>query len=122
MVIDRERARESLRAFDFRRLFIDQLGWDKYSGDLEIVVGGSDYRFRAISEKRGIAVLVCESIPEHGIRLKLDKLVAKRHFKHLIVFADQALGRPACQCMPRQSCRPNPLPPYPYSSSHSSKF
>ena len=35
MPISRERARDLLQAFDFRRLFLDQLGWDKHAGDLE---------------------------------------------------------------------------------------
>ena len=117
MAIDRERARQSLKAFDFRRLFIDQLGWDKYSGDFEKAVDGQAYRFKAISEKRGIVVLVCESIPEYGIRLKLDKVVAKHHFEHLIVFADQARGRQVWQWMRRESGKPNALRAYAYSTS-----
>jgi hypothetical protein len=117
MPIDRERARQHLKAFDFRRLFIDQLGWDKYSGDLEKMVDGKAYQFKAISEKRGIVVLVCESIPEYGIRLKLDKAVAKSHFEHLIVFADQSHGRQVWQWMRRESGKPNALRAYVYSTS-----
>src|SRR5258708_5168273 len=122
MAIDRGRARESLKAFDFRHLFIDQLGWDKYSGDFEQVVDGSAYRFRAISEKRGIVVLVCESIPEYGIRLKLDKVVAKSHFEHLIVFADQPHGRQVWQWMRRESGKPNVLRAHTYSTSQSGEL
>ena len=31
MAIDRERSRQCLNAFDFRKLFIEELGWDKFS-------------------------------------------------------------------------------------------
>src|SRR5712691_12928758 len=122
MPIDRERARQHLKAFDFRRLFIDQLGWDKYSGDLEEVVDGNAYRFRAISEKRSIVVLICESIPEYRIRLKLDNLVAKSRFQHLIVFTDQARGRQVWQWMRRESGKPNVLRAYTYSTSQSGEL
>jgi hypothetical protein len=31
MAIDRVRSRQFLNAFDFRKLFIEELGWDKFS-------------------------------------------------------------------------------------------
>jgi len=78
VAIDRERARQYLKSFDFRRLFLDQLGWDKHAGSLEKVVDGRAYRFQAVSEKRGVVALVSDSIPDYSTRAKLDKLIAKR--------------------------------------------
>ena len=115
MPIDRERARQCLKSFDFRRLFLDQLGWDKHSSALEKVVDGRSYRFQAVSQKRGVVVLVSDSIPEYSTRVKLDKLVAKDHFEHLIVFADQPRGRQVWQWMRRESGRPNAIRAYTYS-------
>ena len=74
MGIDRERARQYLKSFDFRRLFLDQLGWDKHAGSFEEVVDGSTYRFQRVSEKRGVVALISDSIPDYATRAKLDKL------------------------------------------------
>ena len=41
MAIDRERARQCLKAFDFRKLFIEELGWDKFSTKLVKQIDGS---------------------------------------------------------------------------------
>ena len=122
MPISRERARPLLQAFDFRRLFLEQLGWDKHAGDLEKTLDGQAYRFRAVAQKRGIVVLVCNSIPPYGTRLKLDKLVAKDHFEHLIVFADQAHGRQVWQWMRRESGKPNALRAYAYSTNQAGEL
>lgn len=106
MAIDRERARQYLKSFDFRRLFLDQLGWDKHADSLEKVVDGRAYRFQAVSEKRGVVVLTCDSIPDYATRVKLDKQIAKDHFQHLLVFADRPAGRQVWQWMRRESDRP----------------
>lgn len=122
MPIDRERARQCLIAFDFKRLFLDQLGWDKHAGVLERVVDGRPYRFQAVSQKRGVVALVADSIPEYSIRVKLDKLVAKDHFEHLIIFADQARGRQVWQWMRRESGKPNAIRAYGYSVGQSGEL
>ena len=122
MAIDRERARQYLKSFDFRRLFLDQLGWDKHAGSLEKVVDGRAYRFQAVSEKRGVVALISDSIPDYTTRAKLDKLIAKDHFEHLIVFADQAHGRQVWQWMRRESGKPNAIRAYTYSASQSGEL
>ena len=122
MAIDRERARECLKSFDFRRLFLDQLGWDKHTSSLEKVIDGGAYRFQAVSEKRGVVVLVSDSIPDYTTRAKLDKLIAKDHFEHLIVFADQAHGRQVWQWMRRESGKPNAIRAYTYSVGQSGEL
>jgi hypothetical protein len=115
MALDRERARQSLKAFDFRRLFIEQLGWDKYTSDLDKTVDGRTHHFIAVSEKRGVVVLVCDSIPDYTTRVKLDRLIAKDHFEHLIIFVDRSRGRQAWQWMRRESGKPNAIRAYTYS-------
>jgi hypothetical protein len=82
MAIDRERSRQCLNAFDFRKLFIEELGWDKFSTKFVKQVDGTEYSFHAVAEKRGVVVLVSDSIPAYAIRVKLDKLIAKEHFEH----------------------------------------
>ncbi|MBX7123290.1 MAG: hypothetical protein K1X42_14265 [Opitutaceae bacterium] len=122
MAIDRERARQYLRSFDFRSLFLDQLGWDRHAGSLEKVVDGRAYRFQAVSEKRGVVALVANSIPDYSTRAKLDKLIAKDHFEHLIVFTDQARGRQVWQWVRRESGKPNAIRAYTYSAGQSGEL
>jgi hypothetical protein len=106
MAINREHARQWLKAFDFKSLFIDELGWDNLSTNLVKQIDGADYRFHAVAEKRGVVVLISDSIPDYAIRVKLDKLIAKDHFEHLIVFADQAHGRQVWQWFRKEPGKP----------------
>ena len=54
MPIDRARALPLLKGFDFRKLFLEELGWDKYAVSLEKTVDGETYSLHAIAEKRNI--------------------------------------------------------------------
>jgi hypothetical protein len=114
MAIDRERARQYLKAFDFARLFTQELGWDKYSATIAKQIDGHDYYFKAVAEKHGVVVLVSDSIPVYAARVKVDKLVAKEHFEHLIVFADQAHGRQVWQWVRKEPGKPTAVRTYHY--------
>jgi hypothetical protein len=115
MAINRERVRQYLKAFDFRKLFIEELGWDNLSIKLVKQIDGQDYRFQAVAEKRGVVVLVSDSIPEYAIRVKLDKLIAKDHFEHLIVFTDRERGRQVWQWVRKEPGKPTAVRTYHYS-------
>jgi hypothetical protein len=122
MAINRERARQWLKAFDFRKLFIEELGWDNLSIKLVKQIDGTDYRFQAVAEKRGVVVLVSDSIPDYAIRVKLDKLIAKDHFEHLIVFTDQAHGRQVWQWVRKEPGKPTAVRTYHYSPAQSGEL
>lgn len=117
MAIDRTRSRQCLNEFDFRRLFIEELGWDKFSVTLVKQLDNVEYRFQAVAEKRGVVVLVCNSIPEYAIRVKLDRLIAKDHFEHLIVFADRSQGRQIWQWVRKEPGKPTAVRTYRYEPS-----
>jgi hypothetical protein len=119
MAIDRERARQYLKAFDFARLFTQELGWDKYSATFTKQVDGHAYHFKGVAEKHGVVILVSDSIPEYAVRVKVDKLIAKDHFEHLIVFTDQAHGRQVWQWFRKEPGKPVAVRTYPWSPSHS---
>ena len=122
MAIDRERARQYLKAFDFARLFTQELGWDKYSATIAKQIDGHDYHFKAVAEKHGVVVLVSDSIPVYAARVKVDKLVAKEHFEHLIVFADQARGRQVWQWVRKEPGKPTAVRTYHYASGQSGEL
>jgi len=122
MAINRERARQWLKAFDFRKLFIEELGWDNLSTNLVKQIDGADCRFHAVAEKRGVVVLVSDSIPDYAIRVKLDKLIAKDHFEHLIVFTDQAHGKQVWQWVRKEPGKPTAVRTYHYSPAQSGEL
>ena len=76
--------------------------------------------FHAVAEKRGVVVLVADSIPEYGVRVKLDRLIAKDHFEHLIVFADKAQKRQVWQWVRKESGKPTAVRTYHFSSNTAS--
>ena len=106
MAIDRERTRQYLKSFQFRKLFIEELGWDNVNRTLNKEVDGRDYQFQAVAEKRGVVFLTSDSIPDYAVRVKLDKLIAKDHFEHLIAFTDHARGRQVWQWFRKEPGKP----------------
>ena len=119
MPIDRERARQYLKSFEFSKLFTQELGWDKYSATITKQVDGHAYHFKGVAEKHGVVILVSDSIPEYAVRVKVDRLIAKDHFEHLIVFTDQAHGRQVWQWFRKEPGKPVAVRTYPWSPSHS---
>ena len=75
-------ARTLLEQFDFPKLFIEELGWDRHSADLSIPISGTTFALRAVAEKRGMVAWVCEAasgqqIPDRATRKKIETQVAK---------------------------------------------
>jgi hypothetical protein len=122
MAINRERARQWLKAFDFRKLFIEELGWDNFARPIVKQIDGTDYCFQAVAQKRGVAVLVSDSIPDYAIRVKLDKLIAKDHFEHLIVFTDKSQARQVWQWVRKEPGKPTAVRTYHCSPTHSGEL
>jgi len=75
MSLNFERTRALLQSLDFKALFIEELGWDRYTTTLDVSIDGQNYALRSIAEKRGMVASFCEpaidgSIPDHPIRRK----------------------------------------------------
>ena len=51
-------ARTLLEQFDFPKLFVEELGWDRHGADLSVPISGSTFALRAVSEKRGMVACV----------------------------------------------------------------
>ena len=58
MPIDRPNVRRLLNDFAFRRLFLEELGWDACELELEITVDGGTFHLRAVAQKRGLVAFV----------------------------------------------------------------
>ncbi|MFO0156194.1 MAG: Eco57I restriction-modification methylase domain-containing protein [Alphaproteobacteria bacterium] len=93
MNLDAPKSRTLLGAFDFTRLFTEELGWDRLSNSFTLAVAGTIYALHAVGEKRGMAAVVCEApagqkIPDRTTRRKIEQQVAKTYLEHLVIFTD----------------------------------
>jgi hypothetical protein len=112
MAIDVARARQLLRNFDFKTLFIEELGWDRHQMQpLAIQVDGTTYTLHALVEKRGLVTFLCEPdpqgrIPAYATRRKLETQVAKSVHEHLIIYGDAASTTQTWQWVKREPGKP----------------
>ena len=80
MELNADRLRQLIREFDFRRLFLEELGWDSHHAALEIRIDGRALSLTALAQKRGMVVYrfstpAGEGIPEYPLRRKIEKQV-----------------------------------------------
>ena len=100
--------RPLLKAFDFKKLFIDRLGWDRHQArPLVISAGAAAYTLEVVAQKRGMVVYVCGPGPEGTIpdaltRREIDKEVTRTAYEHLIIFTDRARTTQVWQWVKRQ--------------------
>ncbi|MBB6124666.1 Eco57I restriction-modification methylase domain-containing protein [Sphingobium subterraneum] len=108
MAIDRPRATQHLRAFDFATLFVEELGWDRPgSSQTEMInAGGRDYHLSPVANKRGVRIFHCPEIPDRGIRQYIEREITKRAFEHLIIFTDEERTRQIWQWVAREKGKP----------------
>ncbi|MDW8243536.1 MAG: hypothetical protein RMJ88_10025 [Thermogemmata sp.] len=111
MPLDIARVRQCLQNFDFRTLFIQELGWDKHTASLTVVVDGTTYSLQPIAEKRGFQVFLCPSpdggtFPDHPTRSKIERQVAKSAHEHIIIYTDAAKTAQKWQWVRRELGRP----------------
>lgn len=91
MTLDTESGKKLLREFNFKDLFIEELGWDRYSKDFPIFVKDETFNLHATAQKRGVQIFVCEPdvnglIPEYSKRKQIEKEITKIAHEHLIIF------------------------------------
>jgi hypothetical protein len=103
MTITFRLARAHLETFDFKSLFVEELGWARTVGHwLPMEVDGEKYRLTPIAELAGMVVYECESqspayrdLPPANVRKKIDRDVTKLSFEHIIIFVDAARTKAA---------------------------
>ncbi len=106
MRIDVAAVRQCLKAFDFRTLFREHLGWDNHQAQLDVPVGGAIVSLSAIAQKRGFVAFVCPQIPDRATRLKIDHQVTKSAREHFVVYADEGTGQQVWQWVRREPGKP----------------
>lgn len=94
--LDFPKFQQTLSDFDFKRLFVEVLGWNRATAAdrdwQEDEAGGTAFRYRMIAELAGVAVLQVvadEAWPEEAKRAAIWRKLATRHYENLLIFTDQ---------------------------------
>ncbi|HMT22686.1 MAG TPA: SAM-dependent methyltransferase, partial [Promineifilum sp.] len=87
--------RERIHDFQFRPMFINELGWDNFQDELAVPIDGATYRLRGVAHKRGLVVYLLETaeMPDGPLRNKIETQVARSRREHILIFADEAHTR-----------------------------
>ena len=115
MDFNADTARALLAQFDFPTLFVEELGWDRHSGNLSIPISGETFALWAVAEKRGMVAWVCQAvpgqqIPDRAMRKKIETQVAKTTLEHLIIFTDAKRAEQIWCWARRESGKPASVP------------
>jgi hypothetical protein len=111
MELNADRLRQLIRGFDFRRLFLEELGWDSHHAALEINLDGRPLSLTAVAQKRGMVVYRCstpagERIPEYPLRRKIEKQAARHAHEHILIFTDPENSSQIWQWVKREPGKP----------------
>jgi hypothetical protein len=108
MAIDKARAAVHLKAFDFTKLFIEELGWDRPgSRQVETIeANGQQFTLTPIADKRGVRIFRCNDIPERNTRQRIEREITKRVYEHLIIFTDTGSAKQIWQWVAREKGKP----------------
>src|SRR5665647_211485 len=107
VLIDVEHATDLVKSFDFKTLFLEDLGWDHAPATVTAVkVDDRTYTLRPIAEKRGVQVLECVQsngeIPPYRVRQSVDREVRMVAHEHLIIFTDHPRSTQIWQWVARE--------------------
>jgi len=111
MSSDPSRVRKLLKEGDFRALFVDELGWDRYDARVTVQLEGQSWTLQACAQKRGMVAYLCPvpdgaRVPDYAARRKIERHVAKAVHEHLIVFTDSTNTTQVWQWVRRESGKP----------------
>ena len=115
MHFDAANAKGLLERFDFAKLFVEELGWDRHNATLTVDVVGTSFALRAVAEKRGMVAWVCEAprgqpISDRLTRKKIEYQVAKTTLEHLVIFTDAKRAEQIWCWARRESGKPASVP------------
>lgn len=109
--LDRKKVRGCLEDFDLHSLFINMLGWDHGGANIEVTVADKTFILEAIAHKRGLVAYRYtagsdDAFPDHPIRRKIEKAVAKTVREHIIIYATHDNRSQYWQWVKREQGRP----------------
>lgn len=108
MNIDTSRVRDCLKRFDFRNLFVEELGWNICNNrPVDVQVDTQTFRLAPFAEQGGMVIYLGESpgdgtIPPSNIRRVIETRITKLTHEHMIVFVNKERTRSVWQWVRRQ--------------------
>ncbi len=82
--------KQDIQQFKFKKLLIEDLGWDNSTQNLDVSVQGIDYHLEGIAAKagHGVYLISTEKILGNALRCAIERAVTKVQAKHLLIFTD----------------------------------
>ncbi|MGH2485776.1 MAG: Eco57I restriction-modification methylase domain-containing protein, partial [Ktedonobacterales bacterium] len=117
--------RDHLQRFDFKALFIEDLGWEHCPiAPFTVSAGEQAYTLRPVAQKRGPAVLLCDpdsagGIPDYATRRKIAEQARRTIHEHVIIYVDRDPTAQCWQWVRRQPGRPAAFREYRYYKGQS---
>lgn len=75
-------------AGDFRRLFVDELGWNNPDRpDLKVALDEGSFTLKQVAGYRGLRVWLCTTVPDKKTQRQIDTIVGKDSLERLVIFA-----------------------------------
>jgi hypothetical protein len=123
-MFDSNRVREYVKSFNFTKLFIEELGWDRHTNRLDIPVDGQVFKLAAVAQKKGMVAFNCDSgadgqPPDHATRRKIERQVSKSVHEHLILYLDKDRTTQIWQWVKREPGKPTACREHHYHKSQS---
>jgi hypothetical protein len=122
MTINYRRARGYLERFDFRGLFVEELGWAKATGHpVTLPVNGADFRLTPLAAMSSVRVFACESadteggLPDRNLRARIEREAVKLAHEHIIIFMDAERTTATWVWVKREAGGPDKLREHTYS-------
>lgn len=111
MALDRNTAKQRIKAFDFGGLFTQELGWDHHKGSLTAHLPDRDVSLNAVAQKRGFAVWHCptpsdQKFPDSAARRRIEREVTKAAHEHILIFTDDKKSMQVWQWVRREAGKP----------------
>jgi len=111
MPIDITRTRQYLKDFNFKNLFIEELGWNHCSNQIDVTLDGNTFSLSAVAEKHGMVAFTYSPssdghIPDYSIRRKIERQAAKSVHEHIIIYTDNSNTIQIWQWVKRETGKP----------------
>jgi hypothetical protein len=112
MGFNKEHARQLLKNFSFKELFVEELGWDHYKArPISLKIDNENFTLSGLVEKRGMTVFECSPdatghIPQSPIRRKIENQIRKTAAEHIIIYTDSRKSHQKWQWIRREASRP----------------
>ena len=110
-MLDSNRVREYVKSFNFAKLFIEELGWDRHANRLDVPVDSQVFNLAAVAQKKGMVAFNCDpgadgQPPDHATRRKIERQVSKSVHEHLILYVDKNKTTQIWQWVKREPGKP----------------